>query len=290
MPDITYVISRAPEQPASPGDPQAAQAPDRRRFEDALLAALAASGSTLLVPHVYYLGDGSPALARLAEVQADIVLGCWLHPRAAFWTLRSLGIDGTSGAAEPSSDEPGRKITCFDLGAFDSPDACADAMRGAAPPDAQPEPQASEAAIQDLTADLPPRWYPVLDYSRCTACRKCMDFCLFGCYALEDNSVLVAAPDECKPGCPACARLCPKEAIMFPHHAGDPAIAGAPGAKLADGRADVAAYLRAAEQAARERQACSLPSAAAGGRPAQSQGGVRDDLDELIDALDELDD
>ena len=29
------------------------------------------------------------------------------------------------------------------------------------------------------------RWYPVIDYSRCTNCLECIDFCLFGVYGVD---------------------------------------------------------------------------------------------------------
>jgi ferredoxin len=41
--------------------------------------------------------------------------------------------------------------------------------------------------------------------------------------------VAVIEPDACKPGCPACARICPRGAILFPLYEEDEAIRGAPG-------------------------------------------------------------
>ncbi|MBR1436047.1 MAG: ferredoxin family protein [Bacteroidales bacterium] len=61
-------------------------------------------------------------------------------------------------------------------------------------------------------------WFPVLDYSECISCRKCFDFCLFGVYTIEGGKVTVTNPDNCKNGCPACARTCLKGAIIFPKH------------------------------------------------------------------------
>jgi NAD-dependent dihydropyrimidine dehydrogenase PreA subunit len=64
--------------------------------------------------------------------------------------------------------------------------------------------------------DWPP-WYPVIDYDRCTNCKQCLQFCLFGTYETDaDDRVTVAQPQNCKNNCPACARICPATAIIFP--------------------------------------------------------------------------
>ncbi len=62
-------------------------------------------------------------------------------------------------------------------------------------------------------------WFPVIDYSRCTKCGACMDFCLFGVYGKKDDGTIdVAHPLNCKDNCPACARICPHHAIIFPKY------------------------------------------------------------------------
>jgi len=62
-------------------------------------------------------------------------------------------------------------------------------------------------------------WFPVIDYDRCVDCRQCLNFCLFGVYAAgEDGRVRVVKPDGCKTFCPACARVCPQRAIIFPKY------------------------------------------------------------------------
>ncbi|WP_421919523.1 ATP-binding protein [Marinifilum sp.] len=70
-------------------------------------------------------------------------------------------------------------------------------------------------------------WYPVIDYERCNGCRKCLNFCLFSVYSVEDDgTVVVSSSANCKDMCPACARVCPQNAIIFPKHAESPIDGG----------------------------------------------------------------
>jgi NAD-dependent dihydropyrimidine dehydrogenase PreA subunit len=60
-------------------------------------------------------------------------------------------------------------------------------------------------------------WFPVIDRVRCRGCKLCFNFCLFGVYSVDDQgNVRVTRPDNCKNNCPACARVCPARAIIFP--------------------------------------------------------------------------
>ena len=72
-----------------------------------------------------------------------------------------------------------------------------------------------------------PSWFPMIDYSRCNTCGQCADFCLFGVYEKLDNKVVVVNPKGCKNKCPACGRICPQTAIVFPKYEHMGAIAGA---------------------------------------------------------------
>jgi Pyruvate/2-oxoacid:ferredoxin oxidoreductase delta subunit len=64
-----------------------------------------------------------------------------------------------------------------------------------------------------------PAWYPVIDRTRCKECKQCLNFCLFGVYGqAQDKTVRVVRPQSCKNGCPACARVCPHAAIIFPKY------------------------------------------------------------------------
>ena len=155
------------------------------------------------------------------------------------------------------------------------------------------------------------RWYPVIDFSRCTNCMECIDFCLFGVYGVDSlETIVVEQADNCRKGCPACSRVCPENAIMFPQHK-TPAIAGAPvdasGMKIDLSKLFGAPETNedAATAAARERdeQLILAGRAAVGSKPLDSDssrsekrkqrpstsGGESDELDDLINQLDSLD-
>ncbi len=151
-------------------------------------------------------------------------------------------------------------------------------------------------------ADPPKRrWYPVIDYSRCTNCMECIDFCLFGVYGVDTlDRILVEAQDNCKKGCPACSRVCPANAIMFPQHK-TPAIAGAEGeiaglkidlSQLFGGDGgnplDLAIAERDSELVKDGREAVGaavgLPK-----RQTRMANEPKDELDNLMDGLDNMD-
>lgn len=145
------------------------------------------------------------------------------------------------------------------------------------------------------------RWYPVIDYSRCTNCMECIDFCLFGVYGVDQrDTILVEQQDNCKKGCPACSRVCPENAIIFPGHK-TPAIAGADGevaglkidlSKLfgapTKSPLEMAVAERDAELVADGREAVGM-EVGIPKRQAEFADEPRDELDDLMDGLDELD-
>jgi len=66
-------------------------------------------------------------------------------------------------------------------------------------------------------------WFPVIDYDRCTNCMQCLSFCLFGVYGVDgERRIEVQNNDNCKTNCPACSRVCPEAAIMFPKYKAGP--------------------------------------------------------------------
>jgi NAD-dependent dihydropyrimidine dehydrogenase PreA subunit len=154
--------------------------------------------------------------------------------------------------------------------------------------------------IEDETAR---RWYPVIDYSRCTNCMECIDFCLFGVYGVDKvETILVEQPDNCRKGCPACSRVCPENAIIFPQHKA-PAIAGSIAVDAGGLKIDLSKLFggdtgETPEQAAareRDEQLVLAGREAVGAslnmprRQQQKDKGPKDELDGLIDELDTLD-
>ena len=166
---------------------------------------------------------------------------------------------------------------------------------------AQPASHESPLGIVPLRIEEHPsrRWYPVIDYSRCTNCMECIDFCLFGVYGVDrGETILVEQPDNCRKGCPACSRVCPENAIMFPQHK-TPAIAGAPVEAAGAFKIDLSKLFGAPERnedaetaAARERdeQLLLAGRAAVGMADLESKKNApKDEFDSLIDQLDNLD-
>ena len=159
-----------------------------------------------------------------------------------------------------------------------------------------PVPSPVPLRIEEATAR---RWYPVIDYSRCTNCLECLDFCLFGVYGISGaETILVEQPDNCRKGCPACSRVCPENAIIFPQHK-SPAIAGSPNGEAGGLKIDLSKLFGAPdalEQAVRERdvELVAVGKEAVGmavGIPKRQtgpSGGAKDELDSLMDSLDEL--
>ncbi len=138
-------------------------------------------------------------------------------------------------------------------------------------------------------------WFPVIDYDRCTNCMQCLSFCLFGVYGVdEERRIQVQNNDNCKTNCPACSRVCPEAAIMFPKYKAGPIN----GDMVSDAdlqkekmKVDISALLggdvyemlrlrsekaksrfgkeRDADKALSERQKCLVKLAAAGDIPAE---------------------
>jgi NAD-dependent dihydropyrimidine dehydrogenase PreA subunit len=124
------------------------------------------------------------------------VVAC--HARVVRWMLSGSGVASGDG------------VRCIDLRGGDIEGARAACGVGA-PKMTVPTVCAGPKSLPDWAP-----WYPVIDYDRCTGCRQCLSFCPFGVYSEAKGQVRVSVPQNCKNNCPACARLCPQVAIMFP--------------------------------------------------------------------------
>ncbi|MCA9230652.1 MAG: ferredoxin family protein [Planctomycetales bacterium] len=228
---------------------------------------------------------------------------------------------------------PARRIYCLDLRAYDDASAFREeivriATELATPTielngwiNGNPKPEQMERYLAAETAAPEPRqatvieeeggrrWYPVIDLSRCTNCLECIDFCLFGVYGIDAReTILVEQPDNCRQGCPACSRVCPENAIIFPQHktptiAGSADVAGTlkidlsqlfgapdPGAPGAEKAMEVAARERDEQLLLAGRDAVGMQVGMPKRHESELSGSVaKDQLDELIDSLDELD-
>ncbi|MBU0898291.1 MAG: 4Fe-4S binding protein [Nanoarchaeota archaeon] len=53
---------------------------------------------------------------------------------------------------------------------------------------------------------------PIIDYSKCTHCKTCVEVCPVEVFAKEADKVVVKKPDKCI-NCKSCEAQCPSEAI-----------------------------------------------------------------------------
>jgi len=143
----------------------------------------------------------------IQHLMADELTVIACHHRAVRWLLESAGVD-----------QPER-IDLLDMRTSDAESILEHFAPVASTNEKRPTDMHSphEAANTEAPPDSWVPWFPVIDYSRCSNCRQCLSFCLFGVYeTTEDGTVVVANPSNCKNNCPACARICPEIAIMFP--------------------------------------------------------------------------
>jgi NAD-dependent dihydropyrimidine dehydrogenase PreA subunit len=194
-----------------------------------------------IVPHLYDVPSDGAAMHHLQQVTGDVVVFSWLYPRAAFWVLGANKVSGRMGgtsffaeeeleptASRDATGQTQRTIWCIDLRSRSRIEPYLEEVERilhATGRVATAEPQQAGVPRQVLEKTVY-RWYPVIDYRRCAGCLECLNFCLFGVFGLDESQTLfVEQPDACRDGCPACSRICPSQAIMFPEHS-DVRIAG----------------------------------------------------------------
>ena len=292
---------------------------EQGRLEGKLLSELGRRPNVDLtvVPHLYDLAGDGQGMEFFRSVPGDMIVLAWLYPRAAYWVLDANGIRGRLGqtvslledgpdesaAAPPDRDGvPERTIWCLDLRTHDRAESYVEeVMRIVAtlvePASLVTEPVPAEAAVgpSETPEAAPSRWYPVIDFGRCTNCLECLNFCLFGVFSVDDaDAILIEQPDACRDGCPACSRICPAGAIMFPEH-DDPGIAGDPDASLEGLKLDLSQLFGGAnplDMAAAERDRALAEKRHREAEKPQTNAGkppVKDELDDLVDELDDLD-
>ncbi|OIP10844.1 MAG: hypothetical protein COZ06_27295 [Armatimonadetes bacterium CG_4_10_14_3_um_filter_66_18] len=170
--------------------------PDRWKRE--VLPALVSSAlDVVAVPDLCELAmRRDPLLKELAEADELTIVAC--HPRAVHWLFHWGG-----------ASLEGKAVTVLNM-RCQSSDEVLTHLLGDDRPTGRPAP-----ALEPPGVLVP--WFPVIDYDRCTHCRQCLEFCLFGVYERDEGGkVIVAEPERCKTNCPACARLCPEVALIFP--------------------------------------------------------------------------
>jgi NAD-dependent dihydropyrimidine dehydrogenase PreA subunit len=312
--------------------------PAKRGLESAIAQAAGQLDGVevIMVPHLYDLPKGGESLELLQKIEGDLIVCSWIFSRAAHWVLDRNGIGGVTGEVELGADEsdeeespsansesatdeqepvdrvtdlyprPDRTIHCLDLKVSESADDFIGEIKRILniADEADRSLPIVGGKIVEVDETTSRRWYPVIDFSRCTNCMECIDFCLFGVYGVDGvENILVEQPDNCRKGCPACSRVCPENAIIFPQHKA-PAIAGAVTEGDEGFKIDLSQLFGAPTDkgdpiatAARERdEQLLLTGREAVGiddnlkkRQAALNEKPKDNLDRLIDSLDELD-
>jgi NAD-dependent dihydropyrimidine dehydrogenase PreA subunit len=143
--------------------------------------------------------------AEMQEMAASTVIACYPRAVLALFDRQALVPVGVIDIRNHSSEEVLKhfRLTVSAAEGFDR--SCIDTLPARTGQDA---------------------WYPAIDGSRCCNCGKCHDFCLFGVYEMEEKTVKVRHPRNCKNNCPACARNCPQKAIIFPKYPKSPVNGG----------------------------------------------------------------
>jgi len=136
-----------------------------------------------------------------------------------------LVIGSFAGSPPDVADPTGRvSVIVRDVGGLSVAEVVAvvEAARGERRMNRPHDPATAAAGPAANTADTWKPWFPVIDLARCTNCMQCLSFCLFDVYGVgADSTLRVENPANCKVNCPACSRVCPEVAIMFPkYHAG----------------------------------------------------------------------
>ena len=174
--------------------------------------------TTQLPRVVLYEGPGSQPFGgaeRIALLAGLLDRGYWVT-RADTTAAASDGsavlVVGCFAGAAPAVVADSQPVSVIDATGL-APDATIDRIDAA---------RGGEPMNRPNGPDTWKPWFPVIDTDRCTNCMQCLTFCLFDVYGVaSDHTLRVENPANCKVNCPACSRVCPEVAIMFPkYHAG----------------------------------------------------------------------
>lgn len=187
----------------------------------------------LIVPHLYDVVPQGPVFEHLRRLATDMILLAPMYPRAAQLVLRANGLRYRLARQivdqeDPQGQDDVRRLWAFDYREYGSFEVLQNTIAALSAEYLSPveRSSASRPLLEEIQEEVHPRWYPVLDDEACVNCFECLNYCLFGVYDVnKDGRVFTAQPDQCRPGCPACARVCPTGAIVFPLYP-DAKIAG----------------------------------------------------------------
>ena len=160
---------------------------------------------------------GDERLRELASARSLTVAAC--YPRAVTWLFAAAGAELPEATTKVWNMRVEAPDTILDgvlqdhLGRQEE-ESARSAGRVASPEASSPE---LDSRLTETSGWKP--WFPVIDYSRCTNCMQCLSFCLFDVYGVSaDRKIQVQNQSNCKTECPACSRVCPEVAIMFPKY------------------------------------------------------------------------
>lgn len=169
---------------------------------EALENSLRESGVLLVDDLCGLAAENSPLLAEFAAQTGAVVVACYARAVRALFAAAGCTLAEDASIYNARTTEAGEIL-------------------------AQIGPLAPGASVSVSAADPWQPWFPVIDRARCTNCKQCLNFCLFGTYSLNAaGAVEVSQPRACKNNCPACARICPSVAIIFPKYGDSPINGG----------------------------------------------------------------
>jgi len=146
-----------------------------------------------------------PDLNEVVEADKVHIAACF--PRAVKWLFHAAGTSLDEGNVQIHNMRE------------DDAETISQRMVGEVPERETP----LELAERQKPEDPWKPWFPVIDFDRCTNCMQCLSFCLFDVYGVsDDKQIQVQNPSKCKTDCPACSRVCPEAAILFPKYRAAP--------------------------------------------------------------------